>query len=242
MPEDHRRFILTPERLVRLLVGMLAFVFVMHSVTMIVAHVFDEPYGRGFVPLFHVDYEDNAPTFIAFLLLLCCSAVSLACSGLEVHRKRHRWAWASVSLLFLLVAFDEAFCVHERVNDYLNIHFADEGLPLFAWTLPYGAAALFVGGLLLPWFVELDRPLQRALFASGAIFLTGAIGMELLGSNHYDDLPPDREIFRTLTGDLYATIEEALEFLGAACFLQVMVRRLGGISFRALGPTITTRV
>jgi hypothetical protein len=234
LPGAPLRLVLTPERLARALVFLFVGLFSMNALVLVVAHGLGHPLAKGFVPLFHVDYESNLPTFAAFLLLISCTLTAAWTSALETGRPRHRRAWTFISVLFLFLAADEAFSFHEQVSTYLNQEFSSLGLPLYAWVVPYGLAVAGLGTFLLRWFLELDRSLQRTLMLAGSIFLSGALGLELVSSNYYESLSPDREVFRTLTGDLLATLEEACEFAGLSIFLHALVTRLGGISFRAL--------
>jgi hypothetical protein len=220
LPGAPLRLVLTPERLARALVFLFVGLFSMNALVLVVAHGLGHPLAKGFVPLFHVDYESNLPTFAAFLLLISCTLTAAWTSALETGRPRHRRAWTFISVLFL--------------STYLNQEFSSLGLPLYAWVVPYGLAVAGLGTFLLRWFLELDRSLQRTLMLAGSIFLSGALGLELVSSNYYESLSPDREVFRTLTGDLLATLEEACEFAGLSIFLHALVTRLGGISFRAL--------
>jgi len=234
LPGAPSRLVLTPERLARALVLLFAGLFSLNALALVVAHGFGYPIAKGFVPLFHVDYESNLPTFAAFLLLISCSLTSGWMSALETGRPRHRRAWAFISVLFLLLAADEAFSFHEQVSSYLTIEFSGLGLPLYAWVVPYGIAVTVLGAFLLRWFLELEVSLRRTLMVAGTVFLSGALGLELVSSYYYESLPPDRDVFRTLTGDLLATLEEDCEFAGLSIFLHALVTRLGGISFRAL--------
>jgi hypothetical protein len=235
MQPDYQRLILTPARLARLLTLLLVAVFSMHGLALFVAHGLGYPVALGFVPLFNVDFENNVPTFVAFGLLLCSALTCAWTSALESARPRHRRTWAILSLVFLFLAADEALSLHEQLGDFMHARFDGLGLPLFAWVLPYGLAVLLAGAYLLRWFLELERPLQVSLLVSGGIFLFGAIGLEFVASGLYTSLPEDREVYRTLSIDLLATVEEACEFIGVSLFLHTMVKRLGGVSFRALG-------
>jgi hypothetical protein len=235
MQTDRHRLILTPPRLARLLALVLAFVFFMHGLTILVAHGAGYPVALGFVPMFHVDFENNLPTFVACILLVSCGLVSAWSSALEGSRPRHRRAWMFLAALFLLLAADEAFSFHEQLGLRLYAELGHLNLPMYAWVVPYGLLVILLGGFLLRWFLELERAVQLSFFAAGGIFLAGAIGFELMASDHYEALPTDRDQYRTLTGDLLSTVEEACEFAGASYFLHTVLKRLGGISFRALG-------
>ena len=245
MQAGNQRLILTPPKLAQLLSAVLAVLFFMHGLALLVAHGLGFPIALGLVPLFHVDFENNIPTFVAFVLLLCCGLVSAWSSALEATRPRHRRAWAFIAFIFLLLAADEAFSFHEQLGTFLYARFSQFDLPMYAWVVPYGTVVVLLGSFLLRWFLELERSMQLSLFAAGAVFLAGAIGLELVASAHYESLPVERETYRTLTGDLLSTFEEACEFAGASWFLHTLLKRLGGISFRALGndqmPVAATR-
>ena len=64
---------------------------------------------------------------------------------------------------------------------------------MYAWVVPYGIVVVLLGSFLLRWFLELARGMQLSLFAAGAVFLAGAIGLELVASAHYELLPVERE-------------------------------------------------
>lgn len=230
------RLVLTSDRLAKVLVSGIGILFLLHGLVMIVAHGLGYPIARGLVPLFHVDFEENVPTFMAFLLLVSCALAAAGLSALETRRARHRRAWGLIAFLLLLVAADEVFGIHEQVGEFLIDSLHISGLPLFAWVVPYSVAVILLAAFFMAWFLELDSKLRLSLFCAGLLFLSGAVGLELVASSHYEGLPPNRDVYRTLTGDLLATLEEALEFSGAAVFLHAMVRNLGGISFRALDP------
>jgi hypothetical protein len=231
MPDTAQHFAITPGRLARVLCMTLAFLFAMHGLTLFVAYGLGYPVAKGFVPAFNVDFENNFPTFVAFLILIACGLVSAWSSAAETRRPRHRRAWALVAFLFLLLAADEAFTLHEQLGEFLFAEFGALGLPMFAWVVPYGIAVVLLGAFLLRWFLELERPVQISLFLAGFLFIGGAIGLELVASAYYEALPVDRPDFRTLGGDLLATLEEASEFAGASYFLFAVVRRLGGVIF-----------
>ena len=245
MQAGNQRLILTPPKMAQVLSVVLAVLFFMHGLALLVAHGLGFPVALGFVPLFHVDFENNIPTFVAFVLLICCGLVSAWSSALEAARPRHRRAWAFIALIFLLLAADEALSFHEQLGTFLYARFSQLDLPMYAWVAPYGIVVVLLGIFLLRWFLELERGVQLSLFAAGAVFLGGAIGLELVASAHYESLPVEREAYRTLTGDLLSTVEEACEFAGASWFLHTLLKRLGGISFRALGndqmPAAATR-
>lgn len=238
MHSDYQRLVLNPPKLARILGTLLVAVFFMHGLALIVSHGLGYPVALGFVPLFHVDFENNVPTLVAVGLLVSSALTCAWASVLETARPRHRGTWALLALLFLFLAADEALSLHEQLNAVTKAQFSEYDLPLFAWIIPYSIAVLLIGAYLLRWFLELDRHLQVSLLLSGGIFLMGAIGLEYIASGLYESLPEDREVYRTLSIDLLATVEEACEFIGVSLFLHTMVKRLGAVRLRALGGEV----
>lgn len=139
-------------------------------------------------------------------------------------------------MIFLLLSADEVYSFHEMVGEHLFANYSDFGVPMFGWVVPYTLALILLTAIFLRWFFELESRLRFSLFMAAGIFLFGAIGLELVASNHYESLPVDRETYRTLTGDLLSTVEEACECIGLSIFLHALIRHLGGISIRALDP------
>jgi hypothetical protein len=99
----------------------------------------------------------------------------------------------------------------------LRDHFHFSGLLYFAWVVPYALVLTAFGILYLP-FVWALPPQSRVLFvAAGIVFVSGAMGMELLGG---------RELERyggTLLYAMYYTIEEAMEMGGILLFIYALL-------------------
>ena len=168
-----------------------------------------------FFRLFWLDHEKNAPTFVNFVLLVAISIFAAWIARRAVVEARaFALHWVGISALFLLLAFDEAASVHELLIKPMHALFDLGGAFLFAWTIP-ALGVVAVLGLLYARFILAQAPRVRWLMiASAAIYLGGALGVEMAGSAIYAD---NADLF----GPAFAvavTIEETLEMMGLVLF------------------------
>ncbi len=171
--------------------------------------------------LFNMDKEVNIPTlFSTTLFLICAGLISLIHKKLNKKNKAIRKKWSALRWLFIFLAIDEGLQIHE----VFIIPGLKDMLPAIltsVWVIPYSILALIA----LIYFISLVKSLPNKLMEktllSGAIYLLGAIGFEILGS------------FLVRTGDirlhgisygLISTIEEALEMSGLILFIHVLLK------------------
>lgn len=125
--------------------------------------------------------------------------------------------WLELALVFYLLSLDETAELHENLTNVMHT-FGLGGYLYFAWVIPGAIFALLVFVRVLGLLRTLPSATRRALLASGALYLTGAIGVESVGANHsfhageVQDLP-----FQIL-----CAIEEGLEVLGIWWFLRAL--------------------
>jgi hypothetical protein len=163
----------------------------------------------GYVRMLHLDGEHNVPAQFAALLLLLNAALFLAWSRLRVARAPLFWLLCAVAFAFLAV--DELFELHERLGTILRQGGGFTGVLYYAWILPYAAGTLVLAGLALPALLRLPRVVQWRLIAAAAVYLAGAIGMEMIGGYLLTETVQDRSSLGYL---ICITLEEALELAG----------------------------
>jgi hypothetical protein len=139
----------------------------------------------------------------------------------RLHRAegdRYGRHWAGLALVFLFLALDEAAAVHEQLIDPVRDALGTGGALLHAWIVPYGIAL----GLLLVGYVPFLRSLPRRTFRlmllSGAIYVGGAIGMEMVGGYAWDRHP-----VRGVPIIAIMALEETLEMVGLAIFAYALL-------------------
>ena len=216
-----------PSLVIKVLVFAYLTLLMLHGAVLFIAHGLGYDVAMGVVPLFHFDVEQNVPTQYTGLLMLSI-VILLVFTALIEQRLS---AGAQIPWLFLAVGFalmfgDEMFTFHELVADIVVNNVQVSGAFAFGWVIPYLALVALLGLVLAPWFFRLDRWSQIWSAASGSIYLLGAIGTEMIAGVYISGLAEDRETWRTLTGDLLATLEESMEIIGLSLFLLTLVRRL----------------
>ena len=93
------------------------------------------------------------------------------------------------------------------------------GFLLYAWVIPYGFLTLLIGVIYLKFLLNLPNNYAFWFIGSGAIFVSGAIGFEMLGANETDKLNGSALVY-----SIYYSCEELLEMLGIAVFIYALLR------------------
>lgn len=182
-------------------------------------------HGRllGFVPEFHLDAENNIPTYFSTLLLLAVAIVA----GLTARVVRERELpfyrhWVGLALIFAYISLDEFASLHERLIVPLREIFDAGGIFYFAWVIP---GLVLVGLFLIAYsrfFWHLPVRWKRLFAISGALYVGGALGAELIGGWYWERAPDSFGWVDVLL----TTVEEGLEMTGMALFLYTLLEYL----------------
>ena len=172
----------------------------------------DHPVLAVLGPQLSLSYEHNVPTWFASSLLFACALAAGAIARGAARWRRHWWGMAAV---FAYASLDEAAELHE----HLGGHFGAGGLLYFDWVIPAVAVLGVLAALYLPFVRALPAATRRRLIVAGAIYIGGAVGMEL---------PLGWWVERAGSDGLgYALIdwvEETLEMIGASLTIVALVR------------------
>jgi len=183
------------------------------------------PY-RGALYLFYVDGEMRLPAFYSTAILVLCAAGLAMAARREDGSSGSRAPWAWLSLVFAVLAIDELLAFHERsihpLRDALGI---EGGLLFYAWIIPGFAVVALVGLSFVPFLRRLPPRTRRGMIISGALFLSGALGVEALGGA-FEAQVGAASVPRSAGYTALTTLEEGLEMVGAALFLSTILRHL----------------
>jgi hypothetical protein len=172
-------------------------------------------------PLFYVDVEHNLPTYFSVLQILFAALLLAVIARLNrKQRIPHASNWAILSFGFLLMAFDEAFQFHERLNLPVGTLLGDGSLGVFyfPWVIP-GIALVFVLGLyFLRFLLHLPPATMLGFLMAATLYVGGAIGVELIGSSH-----AELHGYENWTYSMIATLEESLEMAGLIVFIWALL-------------------
>ena len=173
------------------------------------------------VHFFDFDEENNIPTFFSVLLLLLASSLLLIIAKLEpIHKMARRWLF--LSAVFLFLSLDESISIHERfsnvTNNVYHIDTSMSGYLHYSWVVPYALGLIILTVIYAPFIWQLP-PFIRTLFVlSGCIFVTGAMGLEII-QGHYSVLHGEHNLYYAL---LY-TLEEVMEMSGVVLFIYALM-------------------
>ncbi len=179
---------------------------------------------------FDLGFEPSLPAWYSSLALFWSSAL-LALIGHASHVRRERfWKhWYGLSALFLLLAIDESVMLHEMLNNTLRDRLQTDGAFYFAWVIPAIGFTACVGIFLLRFLVNLPGRTRWLFLASGALFVGGAVGVEMI-----EGVLQTRGGLTTHLFTFVQAVEEGLEMIGVVLFLYALLdyinREFGAVS------------
>ncbi|MEG4495689.1 hypothetical protein QUB05_00555 [Microcoleus sp. F10-C6] len=222
---------LTPGAVTQLLLRVVACLVVLSFLSQMTLYFLpDYPSRDYFAKAFNVDYERNIPTFYSFLALLFSSlllgAIAYA-KNLDSCRYQHHWK--ILSFIFLYISVDEIGQLHEKLIDPMRNLINATGFLYFTWIVPMGfLVAIFLVSY-IKFLLHLPVSTRKLFVAATALYIGGAIGVEMLGGYIVYTIGPGNLSYVMLT-----TIEELLEMLGIVVFIHALMSYiktyLGGVS------------
>ena len=173
--------------------------------------------------LFFVDKERNIPTYFSALLLLTASTLL---GVIAFFRKRDRSAdstyWLVLSLGFAYMSADEVLQIHEKlvrpIREVLGLSQSTLGIFYFTWVIPGMAIILLLGIYFLRFLINLQKQTRIDFIVAAALYLGGAIGVELLGGFYAESHGQLNYTYCFL-----ATVEETLEMVGVVVFIRAIL-------------------
>jgi len=172
--------------------------------------------------LFDLDEEQNVPSWFSGAQLLVAAALAwtLASAARRVTPGDAR-AWSGLAAALAFMSLDEIAGIHETFNT----------LFVMSWTVPFGILALVIGAILLPFVRRLPARTRNGIGLAGAVYLAGAVGMELLTSRFFD-----QDNKRQFSYALMTLVEEGLEMTGVWILIRTLLAHMSacGITLAVL--------
>jgi hypothetical protein len=176
-----------------------------------------------FKSLFDLDSEQNLPTRIASGLLIIASFLFFTVYAVKNRSKdKFRYHWFILSLIFFVMAMDESLMLHEQTSQFLRGTIS--GL-YFAWVIPGAIFVLLFAAAYLKFFLNLESRWKKLFFFSAFIFLSGALGMELVTNFYQNTAGQENIVYSLLTN-----FEELLEFSGVILLIYSLATYLMHLS------------
>ena len=159
--------------------------------------------------LFDLDEENNLPTwFSSFLLANNALALYVISQG---GNEKYNKQWLGLALGFLILSIDETAGLHESFNTAVE----------FNWAIAGGVLVFIFALAYIPFLLSLDRRLAFWFVLSGTIFISGALGIELLAADMDED---------AMSYGFATALEEGLEMLGALLFLRANLQQVNNFN------------
>ena len=209
---------ISPRKVLITMVSVIGLLLFANILGLVSTYVFHHPYLYGLIDLIDFDSEKNLPTLYSSLQLMLASSLLVVIGSRHKSSGESYAPWHALAAIFLYLGIDEFVQIHERFLDFVREDFQLTGLFYYAWVVPYGIGVLTFVIAFSKFLMKLPRKTARWFIASGAIFVTGAIGFEMLGARHYEAYGLDNVAYSILY-----TCEESLEMLGIALFVYALL-------------------
>lgn len=217
-----------PSTVVRVLLVCLAVLVFCGTLSAIIGPEARLVITRNLVEKFNLDGENNVPAWFSASCLLLSGLVLAVIAAAEAEKaRRQSTQWLQLAVLMVLLSLDEAASFHEKLVRPVRVFIPTDGFLLSAWVIPGIAFACVCTVWFTQFALRLPRETRTAFIVSGIVYLSGALGMEMIGAK-YNSLTGVMDLnFRLLVVG-----EEALEMLGVVMFLRALLTYLD----RHIGP------
>ncbi|MGB3266659.1 MAG: hypothetical protein WBA89_22175 [Microcoleus sp.] len=194
------------------------------------------------VRAFGVDSERNIPTAYSALALLFCSFLLGTIAYVKnLDSCRYKNYWKVLSFIFVYLAADEAGQLHEKLILPMRTMLNATGILYFTWVVPIGILVVIFLLSYTKFLFHLPVPTRKLFVAATALYIGGALGMELVGAYRSSTAGEDNILYQIIV-----TIEESLEMLGIVVFIHALTSyiktSLGGATWNIYIPGKNTQV
>jgi hypothetical protein len=196
--------------------------------------------------LFDVGEERSIPTwFESILFLLCSMLLAVIAAAKKQRNDRYSLHWGVLSIILLLLSLDEVASIHEAIGQqserllHIATGFTPGGAISFFWVVPGAIFVIIVLLAYLRFLAHLPRTTRRMFLFAGALFVLGALGLEMLtaqvvsssggianwiesssggivGQERASAIP-------TILKGLQTSVEEMFEMLGLTAFVYALL-------------------
>jgi hypothetical protein len=179
--------------------------------------------------LFNLDAEGGVPAWYSQALHLSSAMLcAVIFATLKGEHRRARVPWLIMAVVFTYTSLDELAALHETlVRPMQELTGIRSGALASGWTIPFVLALVVLCLALLRFFISLPRFTRVGLATALVIFVTGAVGMELIFVSLLGF--PQEQLAIPLSRILFVTValEEGMEMIGLCVLIFVLLTHLG---------------
>jgi len=210
---------LKPKRVLQFITFVIGILLVANLAGIVAKFYLDFPHIKSFIRLVDFDTEMNVPTLYSSFAMFVASALLALVGYVHRSRKEPSIAWFGLAFIFVFLAIDESSEFHEMLVGPVRETLHTSGAFYFAWVIPYGILAIVLGVAYLRFLLNLPRNILGLFVLSGVVFLSGALGMELVGGVIAQNSGTDSLVYA-----FSYTFEESLEMMGIALLIYTTMR------------------
>jgi hypothetical protein len=171
---------------------------------------------------FTLEKEGTLISLYSGLTLIFCSVLLALIAHIKKNNNlRFAKSWQALSYIFLYLSLDELCGIHEILIPILKNFVNARGFIFYPWVI-VGSIAVIIFLIAFRDFIYNLPPKIRTLFLiAGAIFVGGALGMEIIGGYLGDVMGFSSRAFW-----LVSTLEEVLEMFGIVIFIHGLLSHI----------------
>jgi len=217
---------LNSSQIIKLLSTMAILLIIANIIMLFIYFSVDNPDKFDFLQMVDLDQEANLPTLFSSAILLISAFLFYLLSRIEKQsNNKDRPFWLGLTFIFIFLGFDESAKIHENLGD-LSEHFVEAtGYLHYPWVISYSLLVLILGFVYIRFFWTMKRKVFFSFMGAAFIFLSGAVGFELLGAKEASLHGSDTILYCTLY-----TIEESLEMFGVIYLISILLNLLKNVT------------
>ncbi len=171
-----------------------------------------------FLGKFNLNNEVGLGTWFSQIILFVAGLLLFA---IGLHYKKTQSSsmpWLILGVIFIYMSVDEGAALHELAS-YPTRYLlgGTSGIFTFAWVIPALIAVAVFGLTFFKFWLSLPAKIRGLFLISAAIYITGAVGLEMIGAAYYGANPGS--MLNVTVSDSLIAIEEGLEMSGVTIFI-----------------------
>ena len=212
---------ISPRRVAKFLITIIIGFTLIHCILQIVDFGLGINKIRVITTLFNFERDSNVTTWYSSIALFISSlllwAIALAKTSLKDPFSLH---WKCLAIIFAFLSLDEVAMFHERAGQVLDAVSSVEfsGWLYFQWVIIGVPVTLIIALAYFKFIVHLPAKTRNLFILAGALFVGGALGLEILAGRQESMTTDTNLIYKLIT-----TIEELWEKLGVMVFIYALL-------------------
>jgi hypothetical protein len=213
---------LSPSKVTKILLSTITLLVLFNIIERGIVHWLNAQNNGQLISIyFNFDEEANLPSLYSSLALgFCAYLLSLVATIKKKVKGKYARQWKALAFIFLYLAVDEMCSIHELLIPILRGAMHTSGLLYFPWVIPAFFLVIIFLIVFRKFILALPNKTKVQFILAGAIYIFGALGMELIGGYIADNYG-----YNTVYG-IASTIEELLEMFGVVIFINALLNYL----------------